>query len=74
MDNVFKMIRRQVIDIIFAIGALFGLVLYLIDLSRGGDSVNYTSALILVFGYAINNIINKVRILRNEQLKQKQDG
>ena len=71
-----KMILRQTVDLIFGVLALILLIIYLVDIGRNGigEDVNYTGFLILVVGYVSNNIINKVRLIRDNQLINKNDG
>ena len=71
-----KMILRQTVDLIFGVLALILLIIYLMDIGKNGfgTGINYTGFLILVVGYVSNNIINKVRLIRDNQLINKNDG
>jgi len=73
MDNL-KIALRQVIDIILGVIALILVTIYLIDIGKNGvgDDVNFTGFLLIVVGYVINNIYNKVILIN--KLIDRNDG
>ena len=73
MDNL-KIALRQVIDIILGVIALILVTIYLVDIGKNGvgDDVNFTGFLLIVVGYVINNIYNKVILIN--KLIDRNDG
>jgi hypothetical protein len=73
MDSTLKIVLRQTIDIIFGSIALILLIIYMVDIKKNGmgEDVNYTGFLLLVVGYVVNNIVNKVRLIKE---KLREDG
>ena len=71
-----KSILRQTIDLIFGIIALVLLIIYMVDIGKNGigADVNFTGYLLLVVGYVANNVINKVRLIRDSELIKRNDG
>ena len=71
-----KIVFRQVVDLIFGAIALILFIIYMVDIGKNGigDDVNYTGFLLLVVGYVANNIYNKVLMIRDSKLIDKNDG